>query len=407
MPVSTSTISGLLKEIYDDRTMEDLQNKETATWKMIGKSPKSPDGQGWHCAVNVQGNQAGQRAINELEALPTPANQVPLQWVITPKIPITHVVQVSGLSMEIAEGGEESFTDNLTFQMDRGLEDAGKELNAQLFRDGSGVVALANGAQAPGATVIPVDTGVLTHFREGEVIDFVFGGVPEEVNATINSIDINASTITLSAPTTIAITDNAEIYRTQVWNNAPAGGKELTGLPLVVDDGTLNPIYQQVDRTVYAKTQGISFDAGGANLSNDLLQRSVSRVKTLSNGKNPSKIVSNTQQFRKYLDVVTPLKRFEVDTKMDSGHTEVPVWNGKEWIEDTDCNFDRVYMLSPEFFEKFETLGLTFDSRFGGDILKWQPGFDSGVAYAKYYGNVGSRVPNSHVAITNLNVPQF
>ena len=119
-----------------------------------------------------------------------------------------------------------------------------------------------------------------------------------------------------------------------------------------------------------------------------------------------AQLIQSTKEFRKYLDVVTPLKRFEVDTKMDSGYTEVPVWNGKEWIEDTDCQFDRIYMITPEYFERFEVYDLKFDDN-AGAILKWDPGFDGFVCYAKYYGNLGSRVPNAHVAITNLNVPQF
>ena len=76
MAVDSSTIGGLLKQVYDSRDIEDLENKVAKTFKTFGKAPGKPTGQGWFTAVNVQGNQAGQKSQNELEALADPGNQV-------------------------------------------------------------------------------------------------------------------------------------------------------------------------------------------------------------------------------------------------------------------------------------------------------------------------------------------
>ena len=61
MGVDTSTASGILKRIYHDGEIENLQNMETETLKKIKKSPKKPSGAGFYFPVLLEGNQRGQR----------------------------------------------------------------------------------------------------------------------------------------------------------------------------------------------------------------------------------------------------------------------------------------------------------------------------------------------------------
>jgi len=258
-----------------------------------------------------------------------------------------------------------------------------------------------------GNTDIVVDNGILTHFRRGMFLDFYFGGSKQVAGAELADVDIPTSTVILKNPLPAGVSDNADIYRESVNDSPPADGKELLGLPIVTDDGSLSTTYLGIDRTTTFGWDGVTLNAAGVNLSNDLLQRSISRNKILNGGKTPNKIVSNTQQMRKYLDILTPLKRFDSKGKMDSGDVEVPTWNGKEWIEDTDCGFSEVYGINTEYISKFELRGLHWDSLGNGDVIKWDNGFDAFVAYAKYYGNVASRMPNAHFRLINLAVPTF
>lgn len=397
-----SSVSGLLKNVYDERAIEDLQNKEVVTWKKIKKAPQKPVGNGFYTPALVKGNQRGQGSQNELEALRTPATQTVLQFIISPKI-FTHTIRLSGLSIEMARGNEASFANNLTFQMEEGLKDAAKELNAQVFRSGLGRLAQVNGAVSASTSLV-FDNGVPTHLKRGMFID-VYNGSTREIDS-IEITDVNPATNTATLASAQTCSDNAYVYRENTNDNAPTGGKELSGLPLVTDNGTISATYQGLSRSTYPILSGISIDGGGANVSNDMLQRAISRVKILSNGKMPNKVISNTSQMRKYLDIVTPLKRFQSKDKMDSGYEEVPTWNTLEWVEDTDCQFDTIYMISTDYLEKYEVYPLKFDDT-DGKILYKDPGFDAFVAYAKYYGNIGTRTPNAHVAITNLATPSF
>lgn len=403
MATDSTTSSGLMKRLYDDREIEKLVNDVCVTWKKIPKSPKRPAGEGYFFPVNVEGNQRGTGSINELEALRTPGTQTVVQGKVIPKI-VEHTIRISGLSMELAKGNEDSFADNLTYQMEEGLNDTAKEMNAQLFRQGLGRIAQVAGAVSGSATVT-FDNGVPTHFRVGMYVDIVNASSVKQVDSIkITAIDIANSQVTLASSQ--SCDDDSWIYRENVADNAPTDGKEITGLKLVVDDGTIVSTYENISRSTYNQFDGITIDAGSANLSNDMLQRAISRVKIQSNGKMVNKVVSNTSQFRKYLDVVTPLKRFQNKDKMDSGYEEVPTWNGMEWIEDTDCDFDRVYLLNTKYIERFELYPLKFDDH-GGDVLKWDPDYDAYVAYAKAYTNVGTRVPNAHACIKSLATPTY
>jgi hypothetical protein len=90
---------------------------------------------------------------------------------------------------------------------------------------------------------------------------------------------------------------------------------------------------------------------------------------------------------------------------MDSGYLKLE-WNGKGWMEDTDCPTDAIYMINKQYFRKYEIYGLRLDDS-SGSILKWNPGFDGFIAYMKYYANLGSQRPNALARLEGLVVPTF
>jgi hypothetical protein len=402
MGVDSTTISGLLKRIYSTDTIENMQNMVAETFPKIKKSPKKPAGEGFFFAVNVQGNQRGQGSQTELEPLRTPSSQTPVQGRVVPKI-FTHTIRYSGLSLELAKGNEESFADNVTFQVEEGIKDATKELNAQCFRSGLGRIAKVDGAVS-NSKIIAFKEGVPTHFRVGMYIDVINDSGTKQIDG-VKVVDVDVANNTIELESAQSCDDGAWIYREKTGDNAPPDGKELTGFVMMVDDGSQAEVYENISRATYPTWRGITVDAGGSSISNDLLQRVVAKMKVLG-GRKPNKIISNTSQFRKYLNVVTPLKRFFDKDKLDSGYVEVPTWNGIEWVEDTDCPFEAVIMYDSEYVEKFELYPLKLDDS-TGSTLKWDSGYDGFVSYLKYYGNLGTRNPRAIAAMYNLAVPTF
>jgi len=403
MSVQLSTIEGMLKEVYTGKEIQNIQNMTADTFPKLKKSDKKPTGTGFVFSANVKGNQRGQGSQNELEALRTPGNQTPLKSTVDPKI-FTHIIQLSGLSMEVAKTNEDAFADNVTFQTESGLEDATKELNAQCYRDGSGKLAQVNGAVSGSATVT-FDNGVPTHFRVGTFVDIINAGSVKQVDSIeIVGVDIGAKTITLASTQTCD--DNSWIYREDVADSAPTEGKELAGFPLLTDDGTKLTVFQGISRSTYNQWDGISINALGANVSDDLLQRAAARVKVES-GRQVKRLCMNPAgQFRKYLSVLTPAKEFSDGKKMDSGFEAVPTWNGLPIHLDTDCSFTEVYMYDPAFVERSDVYDLKLDDS-TGNVVKWHSGYDAFVIYAKHYGNVLTMHPKSLVRVYNLAEPIY
>lgn len=404
-----TTIADLVKQVYTKDTIENLQNTAADTWPKLKKSSKKPNGEGLFGGALSAGNQKGLGAQNELEALRTPGQQTPEKYRIRPKI-ITQICRLSGLAMEVAQGNEDSFADNQTLEMDEGIQDATKEINAQMFRDGSGKIAQVNGTIS-GSTSLVFDNGCPTHFRVGMYIDVINSGTKEIDSVEVTDVDFSTNTLTLG--TSSSCTDDMYIYREDTADNAPTDGKELSGFPRITDDGTDFASYENITRSgsgYVSAWKGLEIAAGGANLSDDLLQQGVSRGKVYA-GARYDTLVSNTSQFRKYIALTLPSVQHDPGKKRDSGAGKGVegdgVWQGKKWIIDTDCPFDEVIMYSSEHVKRHDVYDLRFDNT-DGKVIKWDSGYDAFVMYAKYYGDVGTNSPRkAALRITGLATPTF
>ncbi len=407
MAVDFSSLQGYLKRVYSPEKIEDQQNRQYITWAMINKAPDKPAGLGFFGSVLLAGNQEGLGSQNELENLRQSGQQRTQQFQINPKI-LTDTIRFSGLSLDLAKTNTEAFANTLTFQIEESMQDSFKELNGQLFRDGSGVIARVAVAAAPGATVITFNSvQYIKQFEKLDIFDAATNTVLEVDGDQVIDINIITNQVTFATPIPVALAVNDFVYRTRVHTAAPLDGKELAGLRLAVDDGTISATYEGIPRTgagAFPNWRGIVVNAGAVNLTNDLLQRTIMRMK-VAGAPEPDFLIAHPQQTRKYLDVVVPLKRFDKTGNLDSGYTKLE-WNGRPWMEDTDCPTDAVYFLNKKYFRKYELRGLSLDDQ-NGQTLKWDPGFDGFVAYLKYYGNLGSQRPNALARLENLVVPTF
>lgn len=392
------------KRVYVEKKIENLQNMAAVTFPKLVKSSKKLMGDGTYGGNVVEGNQKGQGSQNELEALRTPGKQKVAQYKVEPKT-FTHAIRTSGLAMDMIEGNEAAFADNLVLQMDEGMKDSVKELNAQVFRDGSGTIALVNGSDT--STSLIFDNGVPTHFRVGMLIDVITAAGVKEVNG-IEVTDINISTNTVTLASAQTFTDNSLICRAGVQDAAPTDGKEMAGFARITDNGSLFATYEGIIRTgagFVSTWKGLEIDASGANLTDDILQRARLQAKVIA-GTVINKVVANTSQERKYLSLTLPLVKFEGNENRDSAPTSNPKWYGIEWETDTDCGFSDIWMYDSKYINKFETKPLRFDDT-TGQILKWDTGYDAFVAYAKYYGNIGTDRPRAMIRVKGLATPTF
>jgi hypothetical protein len=396
-----------LKRVYSDQAIEDQINLEAVTYSKLGTSSKKDMGAGFYGPIKTAGNERGQGAINELEALPTAGKQIVKQYKVDSKI-IVHVCRFSGLSMAVSEGNDEAFLDVLTLGMEGAMEDVPKMLNQMVFR-GNAWLGVVNGAVTADTTVT-FDNAVRTHIRVGMYLDFYAsdGTTLEASDIEVTAVDYENLQFTTASDVTLS--DNGYICRHNEKSNetlSPDGVmKALNGIPQIVDDGTTYSTYEGIARTgasLVSAWKGITVAAGGVDFSDDLAQRVMMRMHMERGGDTTTRAVTSLFQRRKYLTLTAPTVSVNTSgsaTARDSGSKEQLTWNGMPIDFDSDCPEGTWYFYSPKYIQKFIKKAPSFEDKFSGTVLKWDSGYDGAVAFMKTYQNIGTNCCKATGALT-------
>lgn len=265
MPASLGTADAILKEVYEpriQRTMNDdcplVQTIDTSK-EGVEKERGTIGGRYVKFALHVSRN-TGIGARKEAEDLPTPGNQ----GYITAQVNLAYLygsIQATGQLEELAEGGDDSFVNALTDEVDRISTDLKVDLNRQLWGDGTGKLGITStvGASTTAQLATVADA---RNFQIGEYVD-VFttanfasnvAGTPAAAKASVyvTAIDIVTGIITVSASVTFANLD--------VFTRNGSVAREVIGLSAIVaDSGTLynvNPTTQPMWKSVVDHNSG-------------------------------------------------------------------------------------------------------------------------------------------------------
>ncbi len=394
-----SDLDGLLKRNYGDDfiTQQQFDPDYIST---MPKAPEKPEGEAGaiYLGVRMQRRQNG-GAQNQGEQFRTNAVGVRKQATVTAKVNIW-AFELTNYAIALSSSATAAFFSGLDDEMADSLAAMKKDENRQCFGYGQGVLALVNGAIVNN-TVITVDTPGVQYFYPGMIVDF-WNGLPtsagtKEASAQISSISETNGTITLASAVTV--TDNDYIVRQGIGDNSPASdGKEMMGMQGCADAGTFLSSFQGLTRSTYPIWNGQATSAGSASITSDLLQRVADKVERIS-GKVVDTIVSHRNQRRSYLNLLTPLKRFQ-DDDLDAGFSALE-WNGMRWLVSHDCQRDTVYMYPRKSVQLFEVMPIKLDDT-DGKILTRIPKTDTAEGYYKHYANIGTRHPASVGALTTL-----
>lgn len=395
-----TSVAGILKRQYDDY-VETQQNLKHHTIDEFAKSLKkySPSGEGYFGSIDDYGNESV-GAISEQEQFRTIDSEHYTQWKVTPKV-LVAPIQFSGLVAAAAEDDVEAFASSVVDALDKARERLLKDENRQFFGLGSGILASPGGAAVTAATSFSVSSA--QYLRANMVIDIFTsaGGTAKISSLRIAEVDkVNNKLIFASGiGAEIAATD--VIGKENIFDSAPADGKEMMGLRGMVDDGTDLATFQNISTSSTANLiwQSRRINAAGANLTSDLLQRLIDDVRVLG-GEEPDTLIMHPVQRRKYLDIVVPQKRY-MDGKMDAGYDKL-TFNGLELLIDEDCQLDTVYALKKSMIRKFELKPLSMGTHDGSDVFLRLANYDKFQAYWRHYCNFGTSKRNAHGKIVGL-----
>lgn len=395
MGATLTTATNILKEIYEPRIREQLQNwlktskrieqtSEGVTSEVGGKYVVFP--------VHVKRNH-GIGARLEMEQLPTAQNQ----GYARAQVLLSYqygAVRLSGQSMELAQSNFQAFASVLDEEVNGIQRDLAKDFNRQIYGTSVGALVTVTGANA--AAVIPATN---TQYLEVGMLIDIYDSTGVTLKTAVGGVTITA--ITKNTNFTVSVAPGVATVNGDIAVRQGSLNREIIGLAQIVDDTSqlfnINPATEPLWKSVINSNAGVN-----RALSEGLMIKMVDDVYT--NGGNTTAIFTTLGVRRAYFNLLTQQRRY-CDTKDFEGgfkglafatdNGEIPV------ITDVDCQPNRMYFMNEKELKIYRESDWSFMDRDGS---KWQRviGFDAYDATLYKYCQLGTHRRNTHGKILDI-----
>lgn len=346
MAQNLTNFDAALKIDYLPAIREQLENA-TVLLNKVQRNERDVSGKEWRMVAHYQRN-AGVGAGSET-ALPTAGQQKYLNPYSTVRYNRGRI-QVSGPVMAAARDDKGAIVRALDSEIKGVTRDLKKEINYQLFNDGTSRRCLINGDPGSEGTTMTIDGPSTMYLSDGMIIDIIADdtGVATDADVTITTVDSATSCTTTAIDTGVA--DNDWVIRANSHDGAgiaPTDSYEMMGLKGIVDDNTYVDTLHNLSRTSYAWWKCSTFtndDNSGVNrdLSLDLVQEAVTAVE--KNGGTVGMILSDHGLRDAYAALLVADKRFVNTLDLDGGWKALE-YSGIPWVADVDCMPNTVFFV--------------------------------------------------------------
>lgn len=403
MPATLTTASAILKEVYEPKIQDQLQN-ETVALRRIEKSSDGVEttvgGKYVTFPVHVRRNQ-GLGARNELEALPTPGQQGYTAARISLKY-LYGAIRLSGQSMKLADENYQAFASVIEEETDGLANDLSKDQNRQVYGDGTGAVATVSVLTAAANTASVSWTGWL---QLGMQVDIIDGTTLANANPTVKASNrqITAINVTMPAPTANVTFDGATVATAvgDIFVRTGNVNREWAGFGVIIKD---TGSFQNIDPNVEPTWKSVVDSNGGTNraLSEGLLILNNDRVRT--NGGQITAMFSNLGVRRAYFNLLAQQRRFTNTSTFEGGFSGLAFTTDKgdiPFVVDMDCPPNRVYGINEKAITLYRDADWSFMDEDGS---KWSrvAGYDAYDAVMFQYSNLGTKRRNTHYIMTDI-----
>lgn len=398
---SISNAAGILKNFYAGPIVTQF-NDEIDIYRGCEKGKEKWNGLQVVRPVKVRRNQ-GVGAVSDGGTLPAIGKQTTQQALIPSKFNYLRA-GMTGPMLKASQGDKGAFISIMAFEMEQGMNDLKSDINRQLSWDGTGDLALLNAA-AVASTVVVVKGRESTEdgwkfIDIGTVIDVLDGttGLPVASAVTINDLVRSGSLATLTLSAAVTVSANDVVIR------SGSNGNEVQGL-LTQLDGLTTTVFG-IDRALYPAFQGNVVNAGGAQLTLDLLQQEEDLAMRLG-GAVLDALYSDFVSRRYYQKLLTADKRFNNTIEGDGGFAKKGKsyleWNGKPWVADKDCP-TRIFMLESKHIMKYVLAELEWADETGSTMIR-QTGADSYEIMLRFFFNLFNEKPVASAVLRNYISP--
>lgn len=214
----------------------------------IVRNERDVSGREWKAVAHYQRN-SGVGAGSET-ALPTAGSQAYKNPYGTVKY-LRGRIQVTGPVMAASKNDKGAIVQALSSEIEGVTRDMKKEVNFEMFNDGTSVRALVNGDPSTGTT-LTLDTPGTQYLFDGIVVDVVDAttGAVEDEDVTLSTIDSTTSA-TASAALDAGIETNSKVVKANSTDGAGTS-YEMMGIKGIVDDGAYVTTLHNLSRDSYA-----------------------------------------------------------------------------------------------------------------------------------------------------------
>ena len=399
MGSTLASIDATLKEVYEGDVRRQLQD-ETVALKRVTRSSdgvsNETNGKYVTFPVHVRRN-GGLGSRNEAEALPTAGQQGYAAARLALKSDYLGI-ELTGHAIDMSDTNPKAFAKSLDEEMERGRVDFKKDLNRQIYGNGSGAITTVRAVVT--STTIPVVDARL-FWVGSHVIDIVTA--PSTVVAaarTVTARDLTpgANTITISGAAVTTVVG-------QLITLTGSVNRELTGLGAIV--GTTGVLYNINPATEPEWTSEVDSNGGTARaLSEGLMIRMVDRIR--SRGGKTTVILTDDGSFRAYWALLSQLRGFTNTTKFDGGYTGLSFHAGDQDIpvvSDYDAPLGVMHFINEDDLTFYRDEDIHWLDR-DGAILKQK--VDAGGRYDVWQAHMVERHElgigrrNTHGKITDI-----
>ena len=399
MGSTIASIDATLKEVYEGETRRQL-NDEVVALKRVQRSSEGvsneTNGKYVTFPVHVRRN-GGLGSRNESEALPDAGQQGYAAARLALKSDYMGI-ELTGHAIDMSDEKPKAFAKALDEEMERSRVDFKKDLNRQIYGNGSGAITTVRAAAT--STTIPVVDARL-FWVGSNVIDIVTAPSTVAVSGrTVIARDLTpgANTITVSgAAVTVAVG--------QLITLKGSVNREITGLGSIVANTGI--LYNINPATEPEWTSEVDSNGGSARaLSESLMIRLVDRIR--GRGGKTSAILTDDGSFRAYWALLSQLRGFTNTTKFDGGYTGLSFHAGDQEIpvvSDYDAPLGVMHFLNEDDITFYRDEDIHWLNR-DGTILKQKS--DAGGTYdiwrawmlERHELGIGRR--NTHGKITDI-----
>lgn len=395
MPATLATVGAILKEVYEPKIRDQLENGLKAL-RRIEKSTEGVEtkvgGKYVSFPIHTRRN-SGIGARNEMELLPTPGQQ----GYAGARVPLKYLyggVRLSGQTFELAEKDYQSFASVLDQEMTGLKDDVRKDQNRQVYGNSTGTICKVT---ADGANTITVDNPFFLQLgMQIDVVDFTTIGNPSPTikisNRQITSIVGNVVTYNGADGTLVA---GDLVVRMGNVN------REWSGLDSMLSATT---VYEGIDPATEPTWKAVIDSNGGANrpLSEGLMILMADNIQ--QQGGNTTVILAGRGVRRAYYNLLVQQRQFTNTQEFSGGFKglafatddgDIPV------VVDNDCPNNRMYFLNEKEITLYRESDWSFMNRDGS---QWQRviGYDGYEAMLYQYSEIGCHRRNSQGLLTDI-----